>query len=400
MKLKLALPFSILLLFAAVALFTGSRLFWLLAILVALICAGGILGVLWASSSLSVEGELTEDTVQRGEDLTLSIRLRHRGLIPVAPLLLEIGDPSVFQGREIRLRNQPHRLQSLRLPIHAAHVGVMQTGLRSVTVEDLLGIASRRVVLPETSFELLVLPRTFSTDPLTLAPGDPGSEIMARATEDLNAPSDVRSYQPGDAMKKIHWKLSLRKGELIVRRFDEPVLQDVLILLDCSRPPALGAARAEADLRDALLETAASYLRDQTTAEHQFRLPLAGSHPVEVDSSMTAGEIDHMTRKIQHNVYRKCNVIITAVGIYSFNTDDPEVNEMREKIYRIIKARKDVLQVHGFYADKSSKIISVDYITDFDADDPKRDYQEIFDEIQALYPDYEIRLTLDLDISD
>lgn len=286
MKLKLALPFSILLLFAAVALFTGSRLFWLLAILVALICAGGILGVLWASSSLSVEGELTEDTVQRGEDLTLSIRLRHRGLIPVAPLLLEIGDPSVFQGREIRLRNQPHRLQSLRLPIHAAHVGVMQTGLRSCTVEDLLGIASRRVVLPETSFELLVLPRTFSTDPLTLAPGDPGSEIMARATEDLNAPSDVRSYQPGDAMKKIHWKLSLRKGELIVRRFDEPVLQDVLILLDCSRPPALGAARAEADLRDALLETAASYLRDQTTAEHQFRLPLAGSHPVEVDSSM------------------------------------------------------------------------------------------------------------------
>ena len=286
MKLKLALPFSILLLFAAVALFTGSRLFWLLAILVVLICAGGILGVLWASSSLSVEGELTEDTVQRGEDLTLSIRLRHRGLIPVAPLLLEIGDPSVFQGREIRLRNQPHRLQSLRLPIHAAHVGVMQTGLRSVTVEDLLGIASRRVVLPETSFELLVLPRTFSTDPLTLAPGDPGSEIMARATEDLNAPSDVRSYQPGDAMKKIHWKLSLRKGELIVRRFDEPVLQDVLILLDCSRPPALGAARAEADLRDALLETAASYLRDQTTAEHQFRLPLAGSHPVEVDSSM------------------------------------------------------------------------------------------------------------------
>ena len=126
---------------------------------------------------------------------------------------------------------------------------------------------------------------------------------------------------------------------------------------------------------------------------------LASLH-VEVDSSMTAGEIDHMTRKIQHNVYRKCNVIITAVGIYSFNTDDPEVNEMREKIYRIIKARKDVLQVHGFYADKSSKIISVDYITDFDADDPKKDYQEIFDEIQALYPDYEIRLTLDLDISD
>ena len=286
MKLKLAMPLSLLLLLSAVALFTGSRLFMLLAVLVALIIAGAVLGVLWASSTLSAEGELTADTAQRGEDLMLTVRLRHRGLIPVAPLLLEIGDPSVIGDREIRLRNLPHRLQSLRLPVHAAHVGVMKVGLRSCTVESLLGIASRRVALPDTAFELLVLPRTFDTAPLKLAPGDPGSEIMARATEDLNAPSDVRGYQPGDAMKKIHWKLSLRKGELIVRRFDEPILQDVLILLDCSRPPALGQPQAEADLRDALLETAASFLRAEAKEDHQFRLPLQGGHPMEVDSSM------------------------------------------------------------------------------------------------------------------
>ncbi len=286
MKLKLVMPLSLLLLLAAVAVFTGSRLFMLLAVLVMLVVAGAVLGVLWASSTLSAEGELTSDTAQRGEDLMLTVRLRHRGLIPVAPLLLEIGDPAVLGDREIRLRNLPHRLQSLRLPVHAAHVGVMKVGLRSCTVESLLGIASRRVALPDTAFELLVLPRTFDTDPLRLAPGDPGSEIMARATEDLNAPSDVRGYQPGDAMKKIHWKLSLRKGELIVRRFDEPILQDVLILLDCSRPPSLGQPQAEADLRDALLETAASYLRAESKEDHQFRLPLQGDHPMDVDSSM------------------------------------------------------------------------------------------------------------------
>ena len=286
MKLKLALPLSILLLLAVVAVFTGSRLFMLLAVLALLVIVVAVAGVFWASSTLTADGELTADAAHRGEDLLLTVRLRHSGLIPVAPLLLEIGDPSVLRDREMRLRNMPHRLQSLRLPVHAAHVGVMQVGLRSCTVEDLLGIASRRVVLPDTAFELLVLPRAFDTEPLVLAPGDPGSEIMARATEDLNAPSDVRGYQPGDAMKKIHWKLSLRKGELIVRRFDEPILQDVLILLDCSRPPSLGQPQAEADLRDALLETAASVLRDQAKADHQFRLPLQGDRPMDVDSSM------------------------------------------------------------------------------------------------------------------
>ena len=106
---------------------------------------------------------------------------------------------------------------------------------------------------------------------------------MARATEDLSAPSDTRTYQPGDAMKKIHWKLSLRKGDLMVRKFDEPILQDVLILMDCSRPPSWGHPQAEADIRDTLLETAASVYASQITTDHQIRLPLLGSHPVDVD---------------------------------------------------------------------------------------------------------------------
>ena len=286
MKLRFSLPVSLFLLLLTVALCTGSQLFLLLSVLVAAAVLWNLLAVLWASATLRVEGEMAEQTVHRGEDLVFSLRMRHRGLIPVAPLLLEIADPSGTLDREIRLKNIPWRVQSLHLPVNAAHVGVFPVGLRACVVEDLLGIVRKRVILTDTSFSLTVLPRTFSTEPLTLSPGDPGSEIMARATEDLNAPSDVRSYQPGDAMKKIHWKLSLRKGELIVRKFDEPILQDVLILMDCSRPPSWGHPQAEADIRDALLETTASVLKDQASTDHQVRLPLLGHHPVDVDKSM------------------------------------------------------------------------------------------------------------------
>ncbi len=288
MKLRLTLPLALLLTMLAVALCTGSSLFLLLAILIALVTAWSVLGVLIASATLQVQidGDLNGGPVHRGEELVLNLRLYHRGLIPVAPLKLELSEPSGEREREIRLRNQPFRPQSLRLPIYAAHVGVFSVGLRACTVEDLLGIASKSVHLEESHFELTVLPQTFATEPLTLAPGDPGSEMMSRATEDLSAPSDVRSYQPGDAMKKIHWKLSLRKGELIVRKFDEPILQDVLILMDCSRPPSWGHPQAEADLKDALLETAASVLSDQSGTNLQVQLPLLGRRPVEVEKSM------------------------------------------------------------------------------------------------------------------
>ena len=286
MKLRLSLPVSLFLLLLTVALSTGSQLFLLLSVLVVLIVLWSLTAVLWACATLRVDGDMAERVVHRGEDLVFSLRMRHKGLLPIAPILLEVSGLAGNLDREIRLKNMPRRVQSLRLPVHAAHVGVYPVGLRACIVEDLLGIFSKRVALTDTAFSLTVLPRTFSTDPLVLSPGDPGSEIMARATEDLNAPSDVCSYQPGDAMKKIHWKLSLRKGELIVRKFDEPILQDVLILMDCSRPPSWGHPQAEADIRDTLLETAASVLTDQASTDHQVRLPLLGRNPVDVDKSM------------------------------------------------------------------------------------------------------------------
>ena len=286
MKLKLTLPIAVFLTLLTVALCTGSQLFLLLSILILLILAGAVVAVLWASATLEVEGALSGETVRRGDDVVLSLRVRHRGLIPVAPLLLELSDPVGNRDRDVRPKNMPHRLQSMKLPIHASHVGVFSVGLHSCTVEDLLGLVQRRIVLRKTAFELVVLPQTFDVEPLKLAPGDPGSELMSRATEDLNAPSDIRSYQPGDAMKKIHWKLSMRKRELVVRKFDEPILQDVLVLMDCSPPPSWGHARAGADIRDAMLETAASIVTSQTVTDHQIRMPLPGKHPVDVDKSM------------------------------------------------------------------------------------------------------------------
>ena len=286
MRANLTIPSAVFLSLLAAAMATGNPLLFLLALLTALTTGLCLAGVLWASATLRVSAETETETVYRGEDTVLVLRIQHRGWIPIAPVILELSTPTGEGRRTIRLRNQPGRAQMLRMPLHAAHVGVYSSGIHSCTVEDLLGIFRRRIVPNHTECALTVLPLVFETEPLEMAPGDPGSEMMARATEDLNAPSDIRAYQPGDAMKKIHWKLSLRKGELMVRKFDEPVLQDVLILMDCSPPPSWGHPQAAADLRDALLETAASVFTDQLAADHVVHMPLSGAHPVDVEKSM------------------------------------------------------------------------------------------------------------------
>ena len=286
MKTRLLIPASLFLMLLFAALATGNPLLLVLAAMVLLVTAVDALAVLWAASTMEVSAEITEETVHRGDDVSLLLRVRHRGHIPIAPVVLELTSLSGGQSREIRLKDQPGRLQSLKMQIHAAHVGVFDSGIRACRVEDLLGIFRMTKKKEETLYSLTVLPQIFETNPLKPAPGDPGSEMMARATEDLSAPSEIRAYQPGDAMKKIHWKLSVRKGELMVRKFDEPVLQEILILMDCSRPPSWGHPQAEADIRDALLETAASLYSDQLKTDHTVRMPLLGGHPADIDQSM------------------------------------------------------------------------------------------------------------------
>ena len=283
MKTHLTIPAAVLFSLLTAALATGSKLLFLLAAMTALTILFCFFSVLWASATMRISAETTEGTVHRGDNVSLLLRIQHRGWIPIAPVLLELNTMSGDGHREIRLKNLPGRMQTLHMSLKAAHVGVYSSGIQSCTVEDLMGIFQRKMRPSDTQYTMTVLPLTFETEPLKMAPGDPGSEMMSRATEDLNAPSDIRSYQPGDAMKKIHWKLSLRKGELMVKKFEEPVLQEVLILMDCSKPPAMDHPEAEADLRDALLETTASLYSDQIKTDHTVRMPLSGNHPADLD---------------------------------------------------------------------------------------------------------------------
>ena len=286
MKTRLTLPAAVTAVLLLAAFSTGSAVFLLGAVVLIVLMLAGFVSVWQASRTLTIQSDLSGQTVQRGDDVVLSVTVHHRGFLPIAPIRLELTAAPDMPETSVRLKDAPGKHQRLTLPFHAAHVGVCTPGVKTCTVEDLFGMFSVTKTPEAQQGELLVLPTTFPVEDLSFAPGDSGLETMARATEDVTNPTDVRAYQPGDALKKIHWKLSLRKRELMVRRFEEPVLPEALVLMDCSPPPTWGHPEAEADVRDTLLETAASVVAHQMHSDHSVRLPLLGSHPVEYEKGM------------------------------------------------------------------------------------------------------------------
>ena len=124
-----------------------------------------------------------------------------------------------------------------------------------------------------------------------------------------------------------------------------------------------------------------------------------GSVHIEVPDSLSADDLDKMIRKVQNTVYEKHHVILTAVGVYSYNTKDQEAISARENVNRLTTAHPHVLQMHGFYLDKKEKTIRFDIVVSFDAEDRKKVYREVMEDVQRAYPDYKLQIAMDVDFS-
>ncbi|MBR3189074.1 MAG: cation transporter [Lachnospiraceae bacterium] len=119
---------------------------------------------------------------------------------------------------------------------------------------------------------------------------------------------------------------------------------------------------------------------------------------IEVPDVMTVEEVDTITRRVQQKVYKGTGVIITGVGVYSYNTKDQEAAKIRNTVMETVLQHEWALQVHAFNADTKKKKMRFDVVLSFDID-PRQGYEVIMKEIRRLYPDYAITITSDIDIA-
>ncbi len=125
-----------------------------------------------------------------------------------------------------------------------------------------------------------------------------------------------------------------------------------------------------------------------------------GSVHVEVPDTLSADDLDKLIRDVTVEVYQKHNVILTAIGVYSVNTRDPEAAAAREKVSALVLGEPYVLQLHGFYLDKAEKTLRFDFVVSFDAPDRAQVYRAVCEKVRRAYPDYTLQVVMDTDFSE
>lgn len=113
--------------------------------------------------------------------------------------------------------------------------GVWQIGPLMLRTVDPFGLAQREQEFGETR-TITVVPEVVTLAPLTVRVGAAGGTAHTSSSR-LGQGSDnlsPRRYIPGDSMRRIHWRATAHRGQLMVRQEEEESSPDALVVLDRS----------------------------------------------------------------------------------------------------------------------------------------------------------------------
>lgn len=120
---------------------------------------------------------------------------------------------------------------------------------------------------------------------------------------------------------------------------------------------------------------------------------------IEIPDTLTANDIDLLERRLQIKVFKETGVVLTGIGIYSYNTKSDEAAIIRDAVKEKILSHEWAIQVHGFYIDTVNKEMRFDVVLSFDIETSKG-LTIINEEIKELYGDYRVLAVPDVDFSD
>lgn len=210
--------------------------------------------VLVGHSRVRIERSFAPQVVQPGAQSRATVRVTNLSVLPCLEARWEDHLPHGISGEssgilpalggsrsgESRI-SFSYALQGLRRGLHA--VGPLQ-----VDVQDPFGLVFRRHRFGAAE-PLTVLPRRVDLPPISPR-GSSEDGATRPAPQHVGVGDDdiiARTYLPGDALKRIHWKATAHRAELMVRQEEQQVTPRAAVHLDCE-PRSQGTARDRKDL--------------------------------------------------------------------------------------------------------------------------------------------------------
>lgn len=236
---------------------------WLMNVLFieVILVISGFLLCLYFRKRIDITLKTSSLLVEKGKQAKVYLRIDNRSRLPMtfikAVVHIEQDGGAI---RKMAVNTVADRRRSVEIPvdIQPECCGSIKLTVKKLIVSDYFRLLDVGKKL-NYSTEILVLPRLLPANLEVVSNfryfiGDSDVYADDRAGDDPSQVFEIRNYRPGDKMQKIHWKLSAKSEDLIVRDYSEPVGYAIVLFVNFYRE----SGRADAVLKDAAAEAAAS----------------------------------------------------------------------------------------------------------------------------------------------
>lgn len=250
---------------AAATLYTailyGSSSFMMLFLVELLLPIGLFLTMLPIRKGIRVQLRLPITVAEKGKKAPVEVLLRNSVFWPAGRIAVQVTctfpmsrkkQKTWFYGQVSPGEKDSPYLEKIKAEYVPVCVGGVKMEITQVKCYDLLGFVA--FPLPKKQWKqlqadtLLVLP-SISEVPVYVSRqsrdfvGESEEFSRERGGDDPSEIFQIRDYQPGDKLRSVHWKLSAKTEELIVREHSLPLGCPVVFYLDLYQLPFRGKAK-------------------------------------------------------------------------------------------------------------------------------------------------------------
>lgn len=190
-----------------------------------------------AALSMSEEAE-------KGRSVLIELTVKNTSFLPVCRCEIQLSCRNILTGEQVEIPASfslwPKGAASIRAEIAAPYCGCLSCRIGEAAVWDLFSIyRARRRLQAEASTYVMPQLQEAEISPEELDAYNMESYRYS-ASKKGNDPGDtfgIREYEEGDSPKTIHWKLTGKMGELMVRELGLPVENSIMLLLEKGMEP-------------------------------------------------------------------------------------------------------------------------------------------------------------------
>lgn len=169
-----------------------------------------------------------------GEEFNVILKVINNTIFPISYLKIS----SSFLKENIRKYNgevtsvNVNSNKFLRRKITINKRGIIPAGIIEVQCVDLFGIIKNKT-LYEIEDIVKIYPRIYELTHVSIKGGNYKDGVKGRYNGvNLDTIRDIREYHTGDSVKKIHWKITAKKGEIFIKNYESHEESLVNIFID------------------------------------------------------------------------------------------------------------------------------------------------------------------------